>query len=67
MCFIFILFNLYNEISTYKCPFNTVSIAFVTMDQMKTEPSAEPTAMYCPSGLKAARVQSNPTLKPSAL
>jgi hypothetical protein len=34
---------------------------------MYTEPSAEPTAMNWPSGLKAARDQSQPTLNPSAL
>lgn len=31
------------------------------------DPSEEPTAIYWPSGLKVARAQSQPTLKPSAL
>jgi hypothetical protein len=52
---------------TYKCSFNTDSNLLVLTFQIYTEPSAEPTEMYWPSGLKAARDQSQPTLKPSAL
>lgn len=52
---------------TYKCSFSTDSNLFALTFQMNTEPSAEPTAIYWPSGLKAARDQSQPTLNPSAL
>jgi hypothetical protein len=53
--------------NTYMCSFSTDSTLLVPTFQMYTEPSAEPTEMYWPSGLKAARDQSQPTLKPSAL
>lgn len=53
--------------NTHVWSFSTDSILLVATDQMKIEPSDEPTATYCPSGLKVARVQSQPTLKPSAL
>jgi hypothetical protein len=56
-----------DDVNTYKCSFSKDSTLLVPTFQMYTEPSAEPTEMYWPSGLNAARDQSQPTLKPSAL
>jgi hypothetical protein len=56
-----------HQIGTYKCSFSTDSNLLLLTFQIYTEPSAEPTEMYWPSRLKAARDQSQPTLKPSAL
>jgi hypothetical protein len=56
-----------DDMNTYMCSFNTDSSLLVLTFHKYTEPSAEPTEMYWLSGLKAARDQSQPTLKPSAL
>lgn len=52
---------------THWCSLRMCSTLLVSTFQMYTEPSAAPTAMWWASGLKAARVKSQPTLKPSAL
>lgn len=56
-----------SKCGTHVWSFKIFSTLLLETDQMKMEPFDEPAAMYCPSGLKHARVQSWPTLKPSAL